>query len=247
MERFACIIGEALQSTARSLNKTGASLKGLTAPTVPDALACKHRRLVGLEGKIPSIGQSAWIAPSASVIGKVEVGAKSTVWYGAVLRGDVNSIRIGSLSSVGDRCVIHVSSGHPVGAKGTSIGDKVIVEPGSILHACTVEDGGKIESGAIVYDGAVVGRNSIVAAGSFVPQNKTIPEGELWAGSPAKFVRKVTQEEIDQQSKVAEKYHQIAEKHAVELAKPEEQKRKEMEDYSDKFVSLHQIPEIKHM
>jgi len=99
------------------------------------------------------------------------------------------------------------------------IGNKVTVEPGAILHACTILDNSKIESGAIVFDGAVVESNSIVAAGSTVTSGKRIPSGELWSGSPAKFERKLSPEEITNLSKTAESIQELAEKHDIETSK----------------------------
>jgi len=158
------------------------------------------------------------------VIGSVTIGQKSSVWYGAVLRGDVNDIHIGSESTIGDRTIIHVSSSGPDKEKlKTNIGDKVVVEPGAILHACTLQSGCKVESGATILDGAIVESHAIVGTGSLVSMDKTIPSGEYWSGFPAKFVRKLTSAEIEQLKQLPMKYLNLAEKHDYQTSKSREQ------------------------
>ena len=101
---------------------------------------CRHSRIMPLYGKHPFIEEGTYVAPNASVIGDVDVGEKSVVWYGAVLRGDVNSIKVGDCTSIGDRVVVHVAKENPRGPLPTVVGNHVVVEQGSILHACTLED-----------------------------------------------------------------------------------------------------------
>ncbi len=126
------------------------------------------------------------------VIGDVEIGAHSSVWYGCVLRGDVNYIRIGEKTNIQDLTMIHVSRhDYP-----TLIGNEVTVGHSVNLHGCTVEDNTLIGIGAIVLDGAVVGKHSLVAAGSLVPPGTLIPERSLVMGSPAKIKRAMTDEEV---------------------------------------------------
>jgi len=178
---------------------------------------CGHRKIVNLGDRKPIVNQGVWIAPTATIIGSVQLGVNSTVWYGAVLRGDIHSIKVGVLSSIGDRCVIHVSGGKISDEpRGTSVGNNVIVEPGAILHACTVEDGCRIGSGSVIFDGAVVRKNSIVSPGSVVPMGKHIPSGELWAGNPAAFVRKLETAEMEQVQSSAENFYTLAQRHEHE-------------------------------
>jgi len=170
-------LGAGLKESGRTLQRIGTSLQG----GVLFEDASKHRRLVPILNQKPHVGQASWVAPNATVVGRVDIAEKSAIWYGAVVRGDVNSVRIGHLTSIGERVTIHVASSYPAPSP-TIIGNRVIVEPAAVLHACTIEDEVKIGSGTIVCDGAVVRKQSIVGAGSVVAPGKTIPSGELWEG-----------------------------------------------------------------
>ena len=140
----------------------------------------------------PKIKKSAWIAPSADIIGDVKIGANSSVWFGTVIRGDVHKIRIGKRTSIQDLSMIHVthykkangSDGNP-----TIIGDDVTIGHKVMLHGCTIEDCCLIGMSATILDGAVIGRGSIVGAHSLVTSNKIFPPYSLIMGSPAKVVR----------------------------------------------------------
>lgn len=145
------------------------------------------------KGIVPKIDNSAFIAPSASIIGDVEIGAETQIWYGCTVRGDVNDVKIGARTNIQDGSVIHVTHGF----SGTHIGDDVTVGHNAILHACTIHDKGFVGMQACVMDGAVVESYGMVAAGALVPPGKVVKSGELWVGSPAKAVRELTQEERD--------------------------------------------------
>lgn len=153
----------------------------------------------------PTIADSAFIAPSADVMGDVEIGAETNVWFQCVIRGDVNTIRIGERTNIQDGTVIHVT--RKVGP--TKIGSGITIGHKALLHACTLMDDCFVGMGATVMDNVVVHPNAMVAAGALVTPGKEIPSGELWAGSPAKFFRKMTQEEID--------YIKISAEHYVKL------------------------------
>lgn len=143
-------------------------------------------------GKLtPRIDPSAWIAPGATVAGDVELGADSSVWFGAVVRGDVFPIRIGARSNVQDLSVLHVTHDRHA----TVIGDDVTVGHRVVLHGCTVEDGALVGIGAIVLDRSVVGAGALVAAGSLLTPGTVVPPGHVAMGSPAKVVREVTDAE----------------------------------------------------
>jgi carbonic anhydrase/acetyltransferase-like protein (isoleucine patch superfamily) len=143
-------------------------------------------------GVWPKIHDSAWIAPGAQVIGDVEVGPESSIWFNCVVRGDVNVIRIGARTNIQDGSIIHVNSGtHP-----THIGDDVLVGHMALLHGCTLESRAFVGLGAIVMDGAVVQGDAMLAAGSLLAPNKRLPSGELWTGRPARFTRTLGAEEI---------------------------------------------------
>jgi carbonic anhydrase/acetyltransferase-like protein (isoleucine patch superfamily) len=141
---------------------------------------------------LPVIDPSAYVDPSAQVIGDVEVGPESSVWMNVVMRGDVNHIRVGARSNVQDGCVVHVMHGvHP-----TSIGNDVTIGHGAVVHGCAVADRVLIGMGAILLNGAVVGQDSIVAAGSLVPEGMTIPPRSLAMGSPARVKRSLSDAEV---------------------------------------------------
>lgn len=154
----------------------------------------------------PEISDKAFIAATATVIGDVQIGAETGIWYGCTVRGDVHEIRIGKRTNIQDGSVIHVTEG----GHGTYIGDEVTVGHMALLHACTIEDRAFIGMGSMVMDGAVVETNGMLAAGAMLTNNKRIKAGELWAGRPAKFWRLMTQEEIDWIPKSADKYAKLA-------------------------------------
>ncbi len=149
----------------------------------------------------PVVPSSAFVAPGAVVIGAVELGEESSVWYTSVLRGDINRIVVGAQSNVQDGSVLHVSDDHAC-----ILGDRVTVGHRAIVHACTVGDEVLIGMGAIILDGAVIGARSIIAAGALVTKGKVIPEGSLVVGSPARVVRSLTAEEQEANVQLALKY-----------------------------------------
>lgn len=142
-------------------------------------------------GVSPRIAASAYVDPSAQVIGDVEIGERSSIWPNAVLRGDVNSIRIGDETNIQDNSVVHVDEGDFV----TVVGNRVTVGHSAVLHGCTIEDDCLIGIGAIILNGARIGQGSVVAAGSLVPEDAEIPAGSLALGVPAKVRRPVSEEE----------------------------------------------------
>ena len=143
-------------------------------------------------GRLPVIDPTAYIDPSAQVIGDVEIGEESSVWMNVVIRGDVNHVRIGRRSNVQDGTIVHVMhETHP-----TVIGDAVTIGHGAIVHGCTVEDRVLVGMGAILLNGARVGADSIVAAGSLVPERVAIPPRSLVMGSPARVRRTLSDSEV---------------------------------------------------
>ena len=145
--------------------------------------------------------EDLFIAPGAVCMGDVALGKDCSIWYHATVRADRAPIKIGSGSNIQDNCVVHVDKGFPV-----TIGNYVTVGHGAILHGCRIEDGSLIGMGAIILNGAKIGRNCIVAAGALVTQNTEIPDGMLAMGSPAKVIRKLSEEEIASNRKNAEGY-----------------------------------------
>ena len=134
--------------------------------------------------------KALFVAPDAAVIGSVELGRDSSVWYGAVLRGDTEPIRIGARSNIQDGTVVHTDEGYP-----TTVGDDVTVGHNVILHGCTIETGCTIGMGAILLNGSRVGANSLVAAGALLPEGREYPSDSLIMGVPARAVRELTGDE----------------------------------------------------
>ena len=143
----------------------------------------------------PRIHPTAWIVPSATVIGDVTLEEESSVWYGAVLRGDINRILIGPRSNIQDNAVVHLDTGFP-----TIVGELVTVGHSAIVHACNIDNEVLVGMGAIVLDGAEIGARSIIGANALVTLGMKIPPGSLVLGSPAKVVRQLT---LDQQKDIA--------------------------------------------
>lgn len=151
---------------------------------------------------LPQIAADAYVAPTATVIGDVHVGAESGLWFGVILRGDVNRIRIGRRTNLQDGTIVHVTSDtHP-----TLIGDGVTIGHGVKLHGCTIADGCLIGIGAIVLDGAVIGEGSMVAAGSLVAPGTIVPPRSLVIGSPARVKRELTDGENEQLKSLSARY-----------------------------------------
>ena len=160
-------------------------------------------------GKTPRLGEGAFVAPSADLIGDVVIGERSTIWYGAVLRGDVESIRVGAETSIQDNTVIHVDSS----GFGTVVGDRVTVGHSVVLHGCTVGDDALIGIGAIVLNGAEVGPGAMIGAGSLVTPGTKVPPGMLALGSPARVKRPLTEEEKHHIRLGVERYVKLGREH----------------------------------
>jgi carbonic anhydrase/acetyltransferase-like protein (isoleucine patch superfamily) len=156
----------------------------------------------------PQVGRGAWIDPAATVIGRVAIGEDSSIWPGAVLRGDVNAITIGARTSIQDGSVLHVASARLAGGAGIPlvIGEDCTVGHGVVLHACTVGNRCLIGMGAIVMDGAVIGDEVIVGAGALVLAGSKLPSRTFWAGSPARELRKLDAKEVAMLAEAAAHY-----------------------------------------
>lgn len=146
--------------------------------------------IVAYAGTMPTVPGSAWVAPNATLVGGVTLGERTSVFYGAVLRADVDTITIGADTNLQDNVTMHCDPGVP-----TAVGARVSVGHGAILHGCTVEDDCLIGMGATVLNGAVIGAGSLVAAGAVVLEGTIVPPGSLVAGVPAKVRRELTEEE----------------------------------------------------
>jgi carbonic anhydrase/acetyltransferase-like protein (isoleucine patch superfamily) len=167
-------------------------------------------------GITPAIDPDAFVAPGARVIGDVTIGAGSSVWYNAVLRGDVASIRVGARSNIQDGSVVHVSGGTAGGRWHTEIGDDVLIGHLAIIHGCVIESGGFVGLGAIVMDGCVVA--GMLAAGAMLTPGKRIGRGELWAGRPAKLLRILGEDEMARNRAGCAGYVELARRHRQALS-----------------------------
>jgi carbonic anhydrase/acetyltransferase-like protein (isoleucine patch superfamily) len=144
------------------------------------------------EGKEPRIGSRVFIAETAAIIGDVEIGDDCSIWYGAAIRGDVHSIRIGARTNIQDNCVLHVTQQtHPI-----RIAEEVTIGHGAITHGCTIERWALIGMGSRVLDGAVIGELALVGAGALVPEGMRVPPRSLVVGVPARVKRPLTGEEL---------------------------------------------------
>ncbi|RXK14353.1 gamma carbonic anhydrase family protein [Halarcobacter mediterraneus] len=157
--------------------------------------------LIKFKNNYPKIHPTSWIAPSADVIGKVEIGENSSVWFGCVLRGDINNIKIGKNTNVQDLSMIHMDTDSQ-----TILGDNVTIGHKVMLHGCTIEDNCLIGMSATILDHAVIGQGSIVGANSLVTSGKKFPPKSLIMGSPAKVVKQLTDEDVNKLIKHAGRY-----------------------------------------
>ena len=145
-----------------------------------------------LDGVAPTVAGSAWIADSAQVMGRVELGEDVSIWFGAVLRGDTETLRLGRGTNIQDGSVLHTDVGKPL-----VLGENVTVGHRVVLHGCTVGDGSLIGIGAIVLNGAKIGKACLVGAGALVTEGKEFPDGSMILGSPAKVVRQLSPAQIE--------------------------------------------------
>ena len=157
--------------------------------------------ILPFQGTRPKMGTGVWIAPTATVIGDVELGEDVSVWFGSVIRGDVFPIRVGRGTNIQDNCVLHVTEQNP-----TVLADDVTVGNSVTLHGCSIDRLCLVGIGAIVLNGAVVGQESIIAAGALVPEGMQVPPRSLVMGMPAKVRREITDEEREGLRRYAENY-----------------------------------------
>jgi carbonic anhydrase/acetyltransferase-like protein (isoleucine patch superfamily) len=170
--------------------------------------------LYELDGKAPKLGDGAWVADSAQVIGNVDLGANASVWFGVVIRGDNETIRIGRNTNVQDLSVLHSDAGVPL-----TLGDNVSVGHQVMLHGCTIGDGSLIGIQAVVLNNAKIGRNCIVGAGSVVTEGKEFPDNSLILGSPAKVVRTLDDKGLEMLRYIATHYVENGERYRRGLKK----------------------------
>ena len=175
-------------------------------------LNAKGGALLPYKNRSPRLVHSAWVAPGAFVIGDVHLGENSSVWYGAVLRGDMEPIRIGARTNVQAGCVLHADPGFPA-----TVGEGCVVGHNAVVHGCEVGDGCLIGMGATILNGAKIGEGSIVAAGAVVPENREFPPRSLIVGLPAKRAGEVTEEQARDIERGAREYVERAAAHRESL------------------------------
>ena len=168
--------------------------------------------LFRLGDKQPQLGDNAWIADNATVIGDVRLGAQASVWWNTTLRGDNDPIHIGERSNIQDGSVLHTDEGVPM-----HIGANVTVGHLVMLHGCTIGDGCLVGIGSVILNRAVIGKNSIVGANTLIPEGKVFPERSLIVGSPGKVVRELSDEEVGKLQKSADHYVANAARYRSEL------------------------------
>ncbi|MBY3987834.1 gamma carbonic anhydrase family protein [Rhodococcus fascians] len=151
--------------------------------------------------RVPSIAPDAWIAPGAVVVGDVTIGAESSIWYNAVLRGDNTSIVVGSRTNIQDGCVVHADEGSPA-----ILGNSVTVGHNTTLHGCTIADNTLVGMGSTIMNGADIGADCIIGAGTLVPQGMSVPDRSLVVGAPAKISRTLSDDEFEHLAGSADDY-----------------------------------------
>lgn len=173
-------------------------------------------RLIPFAGKAPLVDPTAFVAPGAQLIGDVEIGAGASIWYTCVLRGDVNSIRIGARTNIQDGSVIHVDSPKPGDERGhsTIIGEEVLIGHLAMVHGCVLHDRAFVGLGAIVMDGCEIESDGMLAAGAMLTPGKRLPARQLWAGRPAKYLRDLSEAEIAGMRAGVAHYAALARAHA---------------------------------
>ncbi|WP_319449485.1 MULTISPECIES: gamma carbonic anhydrase family protein [unclassified Mycobacterium] len=165
-----------------------------------------------INGRAPELHADSWVAPNATVLGPVMLGAKASVWYGTVLRAEFEPITIGDGSNLQDNVTVHVDPGFPA-----TIGAGVSVGHNAVLHGCTVEDGCLVGMGAVVLNGALIGEGSLIAAGAVVAQGAVIPPRSLVAGVPGKVRRELSDDEVAQNRLNAQVYEHLSEMHRTSV------------------------------
>jgi carbonic anhydrase/acetyltransferase-like protein (isoleucine patch superfamily) len=166
----------------------------------------RYGTIFSLDGVTPTIADDAFIAPTAAVIGDVVIGSETGIWFHCLVRGDMNSIRIGARTNIQDGSIIHVDSG----AFSAFIGDDVTVGHNAVIHACTLKNRAFVGIGATVLDGAIIEEGGMLAAGGLLTPGKVIGPNELWTGSPAKLRRVMDAEERSRFDRNAVVYRELA-------------------------------------
>jgi carbonic anhydrase/acetyltransferase-like protein (isoleucine patch superfamily) len=190
-KRFPAIVNSV--SVGRIARRVADDAAVVSILTIPDQLKeWNQMAIYELDGAVPRIADSAWVADSAQVMGDVELADDASVWFGTVIRGDTETIRIGRRTNIQDLSVLHADVGMPL-----TVGDDVTVGHKVMLHGCTIGDGSLIGIGVVVLNGAKIGKGCLVGAGSLVTEGKEFPDGSMIMGSPARVVRQLTPAQLE--------------------------------------------------
>jgi len=211
------VLGKAIRGVGKSLDAAGKcfEIHPNVDALIPATTALKY------QNALPTTAADSFIAPSATLVGKVTIGKQSSIWYGAVLRGDDSTITIGDKVSIGDRVMIHCSGGRAGLLEApTVIGNRSIVGAGAILHGCILEEETFVGKGSQVLDGAKICKHGALAPGSLLSMGKVIPSGQLWAGVPAVYAKTLTPAEIQAVAAEVNETVVLAKDHAEAIAKP---------------------------
>lgn len=215
MKRGVSALGKALRETGQALDRMGMRAQD---SWIFQEKICRHRAVMNLFDQRPFVSETTYVAPNASVIGNVNLKDQSSVWYGAVIRGDQSPINVGGFSSIGDRSSVLSTAINPTGfVARTYIGDWVTVGQGCVLKGCTIDDYAVVGDGSVVQEGALVEAHGVLEPGSVLPSGMRVPAGEVYGGNPASFVRKLEKEEMEGQAKAAEKICALAQEHMDEF------------------------------
>jgi len=207
-------LGRALRETGLSLDAKGSQLTKDIAYLEP---LSRHRSIMPLYDLSPIILLDCYIAPNATIIGEVIIGNESSVWYGSVIRGDLNAVRIGNNCSIGDNTVIHTASSLPTGIPASvNIGNYVNVQSNCTLYSCTIDDECLIGHNTVILEGSKVERGSVIGPNSVVPPGRLIPSHQLWAGNPVEYVRDLTKAELQSLIHTQKQNLQVALDHKYE-------------------------------
>lgn len=177
----------------------------------------RQRQTIPLGSRVPDAAVGAYISPSATIVGDVDLLDRASVWNHVVLRGDLNNITVGQVSNIQDRTVIHAARTSPTGlTAAVIIGKYVTVEPNCSLRSCRIQDYCVVGARSVLMEGSMMESFSKLAPGSVLPPARRVPEGELWAGNPARFVRKLTEDEREEIQAIADEVRRLAWQHAAE-------------------------------
>ena len=170
--------------------------------------------IIKYKQKKPKIDKNVFVAPGSYVVGDVQIGSKSNIWFNVVIRGDVEKIRIGKNTNIQDLTMVHCTTK----GFGTTIGSNVTIGHNCVIHDCTINNNSLIGMSSTILDGAVVEKNSMLAAGSLLTQGKIVKSGEIWAGNPAKLLRKLNNKEIRFFKISADRYFEMSKEYLVNFA-----------------------------